>query len=98
MLIPHSEAGAKAIVLLYDPGDGRIVHGYYYEVDAGGKLPDQATLEKAAHDAAALHAKPADKPLLPKLATLHADPKSFDLRKAYRVDPAKRVPIEVKPA
>ena len=91
MLIPHPEAGDKAIVLLYNPADGRIVHGYYYEVDPGGKLPDHATLEKSAHEAAALHARAADRPLLPKLTALHADAKTFDLRKAYRVDPAKRV-------
>ena len=91
MLIPKPEAGATAIVLLYDPSDGRIVHGLHYEVDPGGKLPDQATLEQAAHEAAAVHARDADKPLLPKLAALHADPKTFDLRRSYKVDPAKRV-------
>ena len=96
MLIPHPEVGDRAIVLLYDPGSGRIVHGYHYEVDPGDKLPDRATLEKSAHEAAALHARAADRPLLSKLTALHADPKTFDLRKAYRVDPAKRVLVDVK--
>ena len=96
MSIAATDAGDRAIVLLYNPGDGRIVHGLVYEVDAGGKLPSQAELEKSAHEAAALHARAADRPLLPKLTALHADAKTFNLRKAYKVDPSKRVLIDVK--
>jgi hypothetical protein len=97
MSIAPPAAGDRAVVLLYDPASGRIVHGLVYEVDPGGKLPSQAELEQSAHEAAALHAKPADRALLPKLTALHADPRSFDLRKAYRVDPAKRVLVDAKP-
>jgi hypothetical protein len=91
VLIGKPSVAHSAIVLLYDPADGRIVHGHYVEVEGGDKLPDAAALERSAREAAALHASDATKALLPKLAALHTEPKGMDMRRAWKVDTAKRV-------
>jgi hypothetical protein len=84
-----------AIVLLYDPTDGTIVHGHYYEVDEGGELPGRADLEKSAREHATREFDRRERKVsVDSLAALHVEPAKYRMRTAYRVDPKKRVLLE----
>jgi len=90
-----SEGDTIAIVVLYDPRDGKIAHIHGSAVDAGSTLPDHATIEKEARDYLARYADKG-RPRTRKLSVLHVDPKSFKPRASYKVDPKKRVLVEAK--
>ena len=47
----------SAIVVLYDPATGNIIHGHYCEADSSADLPDKAMLEQSAMEYAKRHAK-----------------------------------------
>jgi hypothetical protein len=76
----------SAIVVLYDPATGEIVHGHYCEADSSADLPGKEALEKAAMEAARHHQKKGGFDLS-KAHLLHVDPASFQMTRKYRVDP-----------
>jgi hypothetical protein len=90
-------AGNVAIVLLYDPADGTVIHGHYYEVDPGEKLPGQEDLEKSAREHATREfARRERRTSVEGLAALHVDPAKYRMRGvSHRVDPKNRVLVEV---
>jgi hypothetical protein len=85
----------RAIVVLYDPVSGDIVHGHYCEVDPGMELPSREELEKQALDHAQTHLKPGGFDPA-KASILHVDPGTFRMDRAYRVDPKAKLLIEAK--
>jgi hypothetical protein len=88
----------SAIVLLYDPTNGTILHGLSYEIDNdGGELPDRDSLERSAreHGERELARREVPTPV-DSLAALHVDPVDFDFRRTYRVDPESRTLIEIE--
>ena len=74
----------SAIVVLYDPATGGIIHGHYCEADSSADLPDKATLERSAMEYAKRHAKKGVDPT--KGQFLHVDPSSFRMAQKHRVD------------
>ena len=75
----------SAIVVLYDPVTGDIIHGHYCEADSSAELPSNEMLEKTAIESARRHAKKGVDPS--KAHVLHVDPGSFQMDHKYRVDP-----------
>ena len=86
-----------AIILLYDPANGTVTHGHYYEVEPGDELPGQDDLEKSAREHATQAFEQRGRRIsVDGLAALHVDPAKFRMRGvSHRVDPKKRVLIEV---
>jgi len=90
--MPNESATHHAVVVLYDPKTGDIVHGHYCEADAEADLPSAKELEKTALESAKRHARKGVN--LTKAKVLHADPKSFQLGRQYRVDPKLKKLVE----
>jgi hypothetical protein len=90
--MPNPTTTQQAVVVLYDPATGNIVHGHYCEADAGVEFPSREALEKTALEYAKRHAKKgAD---LTKASVLHVDPKALQMDRKYRVDPALKKLVE----
>jgi hypothetical protein len=90
--MPKEATTQHAVVVLYDPATGNIVHGHYCEADAGVELPSREELEKTALEYAKRHAKKGVD--LPKAKVLHIDPKEFQMGRKYRVDPKLKKLVE----
>lgn len=84
----------QAVVVLYDPSTGDIIHGHYCEADSKADLPSKEALEKSAIEYAGRHHKKGIDPT--KAHVLHVDPSSFRMNRQYRVDPKLKKLIEVK--
>jgi hypothetical protein len=82
----------QAVVVLYDPATGNIVHGHYCEADGGVEFPSREALEKTALEYARRHAKKGVD--VTKASFLHVDPKAFEMDRKYRVDPALKKLVE----
>jgi hypothetical protein len=88
MPTPH-----HAVVVLYDPATGNIIHGHYCEADSSAELPSNEALEKSAIEYAGRHARKGIDPT--RAHVLHVDPKSFQMNHKYRVDAKLKKLIEV---
>ena len=84
----------KAVVVLYDPATGDIVHGHYCEAESQSDLPNKAELERTALERAKRHAKPGTQ--LARAQVLHVDPAGFEMNRLYRVDPKAKTLVEAK--
>lgn len=82
-----------AVVVLYDPETGDIVHGHYCEADSNDELPDKSELETAAREYARRHARRGVDSA--KAQALHVEPASFRMNQKYRVDPQLRKLVEL---
>jgi hypothetical protein len=85
----------RAIVILYDPDSGNVVHGHCCEVDPGIELPTREELEKCALDQARTYQEKGGLDSR-KACVLHADPVTFHMYRHYRVDLKTKNLIEVK--
>jgi hypothetical protein len=81
-----------SMVVVYERATGRIVHRHQSVTFKGAQPPDMETLERAAVEFASPNGKQAGK----RWAALHVDPKSLKEEAAYKVDPRKKVLVEVK--
>ncbi|HYU34805.1 MAG TPA: hypothetical protein VEW48_21865 [Thermoanaerobaculia bacterium] len=90
--MPNEATTQHAVVVLFDPATGTIVHGHYCEADAGVELPSREALEKTALEYARRHAKKGVD--LSKAKALHVDPKTFQMDRKYRVDPKLKKLVE----
>lgn len=91
-----TEVERVAVVVLYDSVTGHIVHGHYCAVDAGAELPSREELEREAMEHFTRHA-PKWKRLRPeRLSFLHVDPAAFKTERSYKIEPRKRVLVEIR--
>jgi hypothetical protein len=80
----------ESLVVLYDPGTGRIVHMHNAVTVNGGRHPDQKTMEKDALEQLSL-AQPDFKE---RVELLEVDASTLKEGTLYRVDTKKRVLVE----
>ncbi len=83
----------ESMVIVYDPGDGHIVHSHtHHYVALGGRQPaDQAAMEKEA-----LEHIPQPGIATGKVAFLHVDPSTINRDAVYKVDTQKRQLVEIQ--
>lgn len=81
-----------SMVVVYERATGRIVHRHQSVTFKGAQPPDRETLERAAVEFASPNSKQAAK----GWAALHVDPRSLKEEAEYKVDPRKKVLVEVK--
>lgn len=79
-----------AIVLLYHPITGAIVHAHYAAADPGSELPGRQALERQAIEFAKRRGATRSGVAVAKLPRLHVDPRTFKPDRAYKVDVRKR--------
>lgn len=89
MSVTHS-----AVVVLFDPATGDIVHGHYCEADSSADLPDKDALEKSAREHAKRHEKKGVDSA--KAHVLHVDSGAFQMNRRYRVDLQTKKLVEVQ--
>lgn len=86
-----------AIVLLYDPVTGAIVHAHYAGADPGAELPGRQALERQAIEyAKKWRGARRQGVAVEKLPRLHVDPRAFRADRAYKVDVRKRTLVAVR--
>jgi hypothetical protein len=90
--MPNPTTTQQAVVVLYDPATGSIVHGHYCEADAGSEFPSREELEKTALEFARRHARKGVD--VARAAILHVDPKALQMDRKYRVNPALKQLVE----
>ena len=91
------EIGWQALMVLYDPVNGKIAHVHYAGGDQGSKRPTRETLEQEALEyAARVPSVRARRFNVKKLSFLHLDPETFKTDRVYKVDIKKRILVEVK--
>lgn len=95
----RNETGRErvAMVLLYDPFTGAIVHVHYAAADSGAELPGRQAMERQA----VAHAKQSGGTVrkgvaLDKLPRLHVDPCAFSPDRAYRIDVRTRTLVSIR--
>lgn len=102
-MIDQGHGGAEleraAVVVLYDKATGKIVHVHYAIADTGSELGGPEILEREALAHATGHTghRPKSHVDVQRLACLHGDARTLrmDGSRRYKVDPAKRVLVEV---
>jgi hypothetical protein len=84
-----------AIVLLYDPVSGAIVHAHYAAADPGSELPGRQALERQAVEHAKRRGAKRHGVAVEKLRRLHVAPREFRADRAYKVDVRTRSLVAV---
>lgn len=85
-----AEIERAAIVLLYHPVTGAIVHVHYATADPGSDLPGRPALEREAVEYAKRRRGRRGGIAVEKLARFHTDPRRFRADRAYTIDVRKR--------
>jgi len=94
--LPHSEH--VAIVALYDPASGEILHWHYCSADDASELPTPHVLESEALDHAMRHAAEEKRKKLSEASFLHVDRQNLKSRGPFKVDMQTRGLVELNPA
>lgn len=89
-----------AIVLLYHPVSGAIVHAHYAAADPGSAMPGRQAVEREAVEYARRRGARRNGIAVDKLPRLHVNPGRFRPDRAYAVDVRRRtlVPATRRPA
>jgi hypothetical protein len=88
----------ETMVVLYDPGTGKIAHVHHVVTTRGGRHPDGPEIERAAQEHAQEAASRRGVARPKKLSALHVDPRSFELNVPYKVDTKTLALVRLKAA
>src|SRR5262245_31984244 len=91
--LPESEH--LAIVALYDPASGDILHWHYFCADDAAQMPSPQALEREAADHAMRHAPAETRTTLEKASFVHVDRQTLIARGPFKVDTRTRSLIEL---
>src|SRR5262245_19832497 len=84
-----------AVVALYDPASGDILHWHCASADDAAHLPSPQALEKEAVDHALHHAPAETQPGLKKAGFVHVDQKVVKGHGPFKVDTRTRTLVEL---
>ena len=91
--LPESEH--LAIVALYDPASGDILHWHYFCADDAAQLPSPEALEREAAVHVMRHAPAEMRAKLEKASFIHVDRQAVKGRGPFKVDTPTRTLIEL---
>jgi hypothetical protein len=89
------ESAHMAIVALYDPTSGDILHWHCYCADDASDVPEPQALETEALDHARRHASDEKRKKLADASSVHFDRQSLKSRGPFRVDTKTRRLVEL---